>query len=135
MKSIIRFGSLLLIGASGLFFSGCVTEPSALTGEKTSFGYTWSQELELGRSADGDIVSEMGLYQDEEIAAYVVEIGERVLAESSLRRDDTPEIYSSLDFEFRVLDSPIVNAFALPGGYVYVTRGFCLLYTSDAADE
>lgn len=46
-----------------------------------------------------------------------------MLAVSHFHRDDTPEEYEGTEFYFRVLDSPVVNAFALPGGYVYVTRG------------
>lgn len=116
----------LKIASVGLvlsFLGGCVTEPSALTGKSTSFGYTWQQELELGQTSDQQIVQEMGLYANDALSDYVVEIGERVLAESDLRDADTPEIYSDLDFTFRVMDSSVVNAFALPGGYVYVTRG------------
>jgi predicted Zn-dependent protease len=46
-----------------------------------------------------------------------------VLSFSSFRDPATPEMYRNTNFTFRVLDSPVVNAFALPGGYVYVTRG------------
>lgn len=116
------FGSICLLGLL-VVFTGCVTEPSALTGESRSYGYTWQQELELGRKSDRDLIREMGLYADDELAHYVKAVGERVLAQSSLRQSDTPEIYRDIEFEFRVMDSPVVNAFALPGGYVYVTRG------------
>ena len=115
-----------------LFVSSCVTEPSALTGEKRSYGYTWQQELELGRSSDRELIQEMGLYQDDELSAYVTEIGERVLAQSDLRQPDTPEIYRNLEFTFRVMDSSVVNAFALPGGYVYVTRGLLAHLNNEA---
>lgn len=113
-------------------FSGCVTEPSALTGESRSYGYTWQQELELGRQNDRQLVREMGLYQDDALAQYVRDVGEKVLANSSLRQPDTPEIYRNLKFEFRVMDSPVVNAFALPGGYVYVTRGLMAHLNNEA---
>ncbi len=115
-----------------LFVSSCVTEPSALTGQKRSYGYTWQQELELGRSSDRELIQEMGLYQDDELSAYVTEIGERVLAQSDLRQPDTPEIYRNLEFTFRVMDSSVVNAFALPGGYVYVTRGLLAHLNNEA---
>jgi len=116
------FGGVCLLGLI-VVLSGCVTEPSALTGQNRSYGYTWQQELELGRKSDRDLIREMGLYPDDALASYVTAVGERVLEQSSLRMVDTPEIYRNLEFKFRVMDTPVVNAFALPGGYVYVTRG------------
>ena len=114
----------LVISSSGLLlFTGCVTEPNAITGEMGQYGYTWQQELALGASADRQMVSEMGVYQDDQLVKYVEGIGEKVLAESDMRDPSTPELYRNTEFVFRVVDSPIVNAFALPGGYVYVTRG------------
>ncbi|MGD8415111.1 MAG: M48 family metallopeptidase, partial [Candidatus Latescibacterota bacterium] len=101
---------------------GCSYQRSPITGEKTAYGYSWQEELRIGRQSDPAIVAEYGVYDDEAVTAYVRKVGERVLAESHLRRPDTPEEYR-IDFTFRVLNSPILNAFALPGGYVYVTRG------------
>ncbi|MCH6256406.1 M48 family metalloprotease [Puniceicoccaceae bacterium K14] len=114
---------LTLLAIALGFTTGCVTEPSALTGKSTSYGYSWQQELQLGQTSDQQIIQEMGLYQNDDLARYVVEVGERVLEECDLNSTDTPEIYRELDFKFRVMDSSVVNAFALPGGYVYVTRG------------
>lgn len=104
-------------------FAGCVSEPSAVTGQKQSFGYSWQQELQLGAEADKEIIEEMGLYENPQVQAYVEEVGQRVLQASNLRAPGTPEMYQNTKFTFRVMDSPVVNAFALPGGYVYVTRG------------
>jgi len=122
----------LCLGLVGLLGSSCVTEPSALTGEKKSYGYTWQQELELGRKSDRELIQEMGLYPDDALSAYVTQIGERVLAQSDLRQPATPEIYRNLEFSFRVMDSSVVNAFALPGGYVYVTRGLLAHLNNEA---
>jgi len=116
----------------GWIVTSCVTEPSALTGENRSYSYTWQQELELGRKSDREMIQEMGLYPDDELSAYVTEIGERVLAQSDLRRADTPVIYRNLQFQFRVMDSSVVNAFAVPGGYVYVTRGLLAHLNNEA---
>ncbi len=120
------------LAAAVWVLTGCVTEPSALTGEKKSYGYTWQQELEIGKSNDRELVREMGLYPDDALSKYVTEVGERVLAQSNLRQPDTPEIYRDLEFTFRVMDSPVVNAFALPGGYVYVTRGLLAHLNNEA---
>lgn len=106
-----------------LLISGCATEPSLYTGETSYFGYTWEQELQLGRQSDTSIVQQMGLYPDDELAAYIREIGNDLLAQSAIGSPSAPEIYKNTAFTFRLLDSSVVNAFALPGGYVYVTRG------------
>ncbi len=102
---------------------GCVSEPSAITGESRSYAYTWQQELELGAKADKDVVAEMGIYDNPELQSYVDQVAHRVLAKSDFRDASTPEMYRDTTFTFRVLDTPVVNAFALPGGFVYVTRG------------
>ena len=130
-KNRVIFTGLCLL-SSGWIVSSCVTEPSALTGENRSYGYTWQQELELGRKSDRELIQEMGLYPDDDLSAYVTGIGERVLAQSDLRRADTPEIYRNLQFQFRVMDSSVVNAFASPGGYVYVTRGLLAHLNNEA---
>ena len=71
-------------------------------------------EIEQGREADRQIQALYGFYEDKELSAYVTGIGNRLAALSE--RPDLP-------WSFRVLDSPVLNAFALPGGFVYVTRG------------
>ncbi|MEM9158376.1 MAG: M48 family metalloprotease [Verrucomicrobiota bacterium] len=130
MKAVwVRISLLSLVLAC---LAGCATEPSALTGKTTSFGYTWRQELALGKQSDGQIVEQMGLYQNDALAEYVREIGEKVLAKSDLRGPDALEMYRDTEFTFRVLDSDVVNAFALPGGYVYVTRGLLAHLNNEA---
>ena len=115
--------SALGLVSVALLFAGCVSEPSAITGEKKSFGYSWEQELQLGAEADKEITAEMGLYANPAIQAYVESVGQRVLQSSDFHEATTAELYRNTKFTFRVMDSPVVNAFALPGGYVYVTRG------------
>ena len=115
-----------------LFLAGCATEPNLYTGDTAYYGYTWQQELQLGQNADKDIVRQMGVYQDEEIAQYIREIGQKLLSRSAIKSETAPEMYRDTDFTFRVLDSPIVNAFALPGGYVYITRGLLAHVDSEA---
>ncbi len=105
--------------------SGCVAtrDVNPITGNKRLYGYTWEQEVQIGKESDPQIVAQFGLYEDEELAAYVRQVGEKVLAHSHLRAPDADPRFRNLPFTFRVLDSPVVNAFALPGGFVYVTRG------------
>lgn len=106
-----------------LFTGGCVSEPSAVTGQKQSFGYSWEQEVQLGAEADKEITAEMGLYDHPALQSYVESVGNRVVQASGIGGPNTPEMYRDTKFTFRVMDSPVVNAFALPGGYMYVTRG------------
>ena len=104
--------------------AGCVSfEESLVSGRKRAYGYTWPQEVQIGQEADQQIVAQYGLYDDPELAAYVDRLGQELLEVSHMRREDTPAEMRNTPFTFRVLDSPVVNAFALPGGYIYITRG------------
>ena len=121
LQSYMR--TVLLVLVAAVFFAGCVVQRSPITGQKRAYGYSWAEEIKIGQESDPQIVAQFGLYDDERLAAYVTRIGEAVLAESHLRRPDAAPEYRNTPFTFRVLDSPVVNAFALPGGYIYVTRG------------
>jgi len=121
---------LLLVLTVG---TGCVsTGTNPVTGNTRAYGYSWQEEMKLGAQADEQIQSQYGVYDNEELQEYVDEVAQEVLAESHMRRPDTPERFRSAEFEFRVLDSPIINAFALPGGYVYVTRGLMAHLNNEA---
>ncbi len=104
-------------------FTGCVTEVSPVTGRTRLYGYSWEKERQIGEQADRQIIQQLGLYEDEALQHYVDTVAQRVLENSDMRGADVPEKYQQTPFVFRVLDSPVVNAFALPGGYIYVTRG------------
>lgn len=106
-----------------LIITACVVQESAITGDRRAYGYSWEQEKQLGKEADQQIQQQYGVYNNEELQQYIDNIGQEMLAVSHMRRENTPEQYKNTEFYFRVLDSPVVNAFALPGGYVYVTRG------------
>ena len=122
----------LVVALLLIVFSGCVVQRSPITDNKRAYAYSWEQEIQIGREADPVIIAEYGLYDDPDLAAYVTRVGERVLAESHLRRPDARPEFRETPFTFRVLDSPVVNAFALPGGYIYVTRGL-LAHTENEA--
>jgi predicted Zn-dependent protease len=115
-----------------VLISGCVSEPSPITGQKKTYGYSWEQEMQLGAEADKQVAQDMGVYDDPALQTYVEMLGRRVLESSDLRDPKTAEIYRNAKFQFRVVNSPVVNAFALPGGYVYVTRGL-LAYVENEA--
>lgn len=82
------------------------------------------EELKIGAQADKVIRQQYGVYPDADLQNYVDQIGQRIVAVSG--RNDIP-------YYFTVVDSPILNAFALPGGYIYVTRG--LLYNMNSESE
>jgi predicted Zn-dependent protease len=82
-----------------------------------------AQEIRLGREADPDIVGTYGAYPDSAWQHYVEQLGRRLAALS-----ERP----GLPWTFRVLDDPVVNAFALPGGFNYVTRGILAYFNSEA---
>lgn len=115
-----------------LFTSSCVVQESPVTGNKRAYAYSWSQEVQIGGEVDQEISAEFGIYEDSEINAYFNEISEELLENSHMRREDTSEQFRETEFTFRVLDSPVVNAFALPGGYVYVTRGLMAHLNNEA---
>lgn len=107
--------------ALSLFLTGCATNPA--TGERHFNLFSESQEIQMGRDADEQISASLGLYPDQELAEYVEDLGLRLAANS-----ERP----NLPWTFRVLDDPTVNAFALPGGYIYVTRGILTYLSSEA---
>lgn len=107
--------------ALALLATGCAVNPA--TGERQFLLVSQSQEIAMGREADPQVIASYGLYPDTDIQTYVRGIGER-LASLTTKPD--------LPWTFRVVDDPIVNAFALPGGFVYVTRGIMVYFESEA---
>jgi predicted Zn-dependent protease len=102
-------------------FSSCAVNP--VTGKKELNLISESQEIALGKQTDIEVRQEYGVYADPEINAYVQTIG-KALAVNTHR--------PQLPYQFAVLDTPVVNAFAVPGGYVYITRGILALMGSEA---
>ena len=110
----------------------CVVQESAITGTKRAYAYSWDQEVQIGREVDSEIAAEFGIYEDERINEYFVSLSEEILQNSHMRAEDTAQRFQDTEFTFRVLDSPVVNAFALPGGFVYVTRGLMAHMNNEA---
>jgi predicted Zn-dependent protease len=103
--------------------AGCALNPA--TGERNFTGFMGPEgESRVGREQHPQVVRAFGgVYPDRRVQDYVTRVG-RALASVT----ETP----SVNFTFTVLDSPAVNAFALPGGYVYVTRGLLALASDEA---
>ena len=119
--TIVRPHRLSLTIGSLLALTGCATNP--VTGEREFVMMSEAQEIAMGRKADVEVRREMGLYDDDALQRYVEEIGLELASHSH-----RPE----LPWSFAIVDSPAINAFALPGGFIYLTRGI-MPYLSDEA--
>ena len=100
---------------------GCATNPA--TGGRQLMLVSQEQESQMGRQQDEQIVASGQVYDDQDLQDYVQGLGSQLAAVS-----ERPE----LPWTFRVLDDDIVNAFAAPGGYIYVTRGILSHLNSEA---
>lgn len=107
-----------------LLLSACAVVENPVTGKAERTVLDVQAEIAAGKEAHEQIVAEYGRLEDPALQAYIDRIGRR-LAQQSHR--------SELAWHFTLLDSPEVNAFALPGGYVYLTRGI-LAYMESEAD-
>ncbi len=114
-KSLVY--SLLLVS----LFASCAQNP--VTGKKEFMLMTEEQEISMGKEADPDIIAQYGLYEHPVLQKFVEANGKRMAALSHR---------PGLNYQFRILDSPVVNAFALPGGYVYFTRGILAHFNNEA---
>ena len=82
-----------------------------------------AKEQAIGRRAHQEILNKLGYYNDATLQAYFTQVGQRVLEKAES---------SPFKFQFTIVDQPMVNAFALPGGFVYVTRGMLAEMNSEA---
>src|SRR6059036_688194 len=108
----------LLVSAVAL---GCAVNPA--TGSRQLMLVSESQEISMGRDYDNQVVASIGLYPDSTLQRWIQQFGARLAATS-----ERP----NLPWSFRVVDDPVVNAFALPGGFIYVTRGILAHLGSEA---
>jgi predicted Zn-dependent protease len=107
---------------AALLAGACASNP--VSGRREVSLMSEAEEIAIGQRGDAEIRREMGVYRDDDVQRYVSGVGERIAAVS--HRPNLP-------WTFTVLDVPVVNAFALPGGYVYVTRGL-LAHLADESE-
>ena len=110
----------LVIGAV-MLLSSCAANP--VSGRQDFMLISEQEEIDMGRKVDASVSREYGLYDDARLTAYVSDMG-RKLGKLSHR--------PQLDYSVKLLDSPVVNAFAAPGGYLFFTRGILATLNSEA---
>lgn len=107
--------------ASMLFIDACAVNP--VTGKKQVVLMSEAQEIAMGKAADPQIIQQFGLYDNKDLQDFINLKGKQMAAISHR---------PNLDYQFRVVDSEVLNAFAVPGGYVYFTRGIMAHFNNEA---
>ena len=95
-----------------LALASCAQNP--VSGRQEFVAMSESEEIQIGRKGAAEVKQEYGTYDMPTLQQYVNQVGQRLAAKSHR---------PNLDYHFTVVDSPEINAFALPGGYIYITRG------------
>jgi predicted Zn-dependent protease len=114
--------ALFILMTASLLLAACAINP--VTGKRELMLISEEQEIQYGVEGDQEICAEYGVVQNPALTAYVERLGQNMSLITHRPK---------LAYHFRVLDTPVVNAFAVPGGYIYVTRGI-LAYLNDEAE-
>ncbi|MEO5984605.1 MAG: M48 family metalloprotease [Ferruginibacter sp.] len=104
-----------------VMFNNCARNP--VTGKKQVVFMSEAQELAMGQEADPQIIAQYGLYDDKSLQDFINEKGKAMAAISHR---------PGINYQFRIIDSEVLNAFAVPGGYVYFTRGIMAHFNDEA---
>jgi len=116
MRKTFLIFCLLLIS-----FASCAVNP--VTGKRELSLISEQEEIALGKKTDVEIRSQYGFYFDSSLNDYIKQVGTRLVPHTH-----RPQLV----YNFAILDSPVVNAFAVPGGYIYVTRGIVAMMNSES---
>jgi predicted Zn-dependent protease len=116
-------GSLIGLFILGLILSLASCAANPVTGQPQLMLLSEGEEIQLGNQTDKQIVSDYGTYQNQALVNYMDGVGKKMA-----RLSHRP----ALPYQFKILDTPVVNAFAVPGGYVYLTRGILANLNSEA---
>jgi len=119
-KNLIPIKLALLFTAM-LLIPSCAVNP--VTGKKQLMLMSESQEIALGAQYDPSVTATFGTYQDAELDAFIQGIGNQMGLISHRPK---------LQYHFKILDTPVINAFAVPGGYIYLTRGILAQLNNEA---
>ncbi len=118
---VTQFTRYVVFLLASVIWISCATNP--VTGKKELMLLSEADEIRLGQQSDAEVVQVYGLYPDAQLESYLNDLGQKLV-----RVSHRP----NLKFTFRLLDSPVINAFAIPGGYVYITRGILAYLNSEA---
>ncbi|WP_347838758.1 M48 family metalloprotease [uncultured Draconibacterium sp.] len=121
MRTLKSLSIVVLIVSLVLLIPSCAVNP--VTGKSQLMFMSEEQEVALGTQYDPTVISTFGLYNDDALLDFITEKGNE-MGKISHR--------PNLQYHFRVLDSPVVNAFAVPGGYIYLTRGILAQFNNEA---
>lgn len=110
-----------ILGVTLVGMLACARNP--VTGKREISMMSTEQEIAIGKESHPSVVATMGLYEDQKLNSFINEKG-KAMAKISHRPD--------LPYQFYIVDSPVVNAFAVPGGYVYFTRGILAHFNNEA---
>lgn len=120
MRNLTLIGQLSLVALFAVITS-CAINP--VTGKKQVVLMSEAQEIAMGQQSDPEITAYFGLYDDQEMQQFITAKGLEMAAISHRPK---------LDYHFKVVDSPVINAFAVPGGFVYFTRGIMAHFNNEA---
>nr|MBP6682785.1 M48 family metalloprotease [Halioglobus sp.] len=119
---MIRPGSLLAIALAALALAGgCADTPTS--GKSNSNVTVNGRDMSVGEEMHQELLEQGASYDDPQLLAYIDSVGQRLVGAS-----DTPND----KFTFTVIDSPDLNAFATPGGFIYINRGLLAYLDSEA---
>lgn len=123
MKKYLKLNSFIFLSLITLvvILIQCAVNP--VTGKKEIMLISEGMEIDMGKEIDRALRLEYGLYNDPQLRSYVKQIGS----------DLVPYTHRpNLQYHFEILDTPVENAFAAPGGYIYITRGLLAMLNSEA---
>ena len=112
---------MITFTSMGVLFNICARNP--VTGKREVVLMTEAQEIAMGKEADPQIVAQFGLYKDTALQNFITAKGNQMAAISHR---------NNIKYEFKIVDSDVLNAFATPGGYVYFTRGIMAHFNNEA---
>ena len=121
MKRSLLPVNVMLFAAAVAIVVSCAVNP--VTGKKQIMLMSEAQEVALGVSYDPQVLATFGEYADPDLQAFVQAKGTE-MGKISHR--------PALEYHVKVVDSPVVNAFAVPGGYIYLTRGIMAQFNNEA---
>ena len=120
-RQVYALSLALLLALPVSWLGGCTTNP--VSGREEIVFMSAETEQELGDEAARQVEAQLGIIADTELDEYIQQIGAE-LAKYSPRQD--------VEYSFHVVEMEEPNAFALPGGYIYVSRGLLALANSEA---